>query len=257
MTTSTTSNSISMPISRPGTAISHPWFMLISRSVLFLVIQVLIALIVALTRKGSLSESWNESARWWTFMAFLANFASIYILVRLFKAEGNRYMDMIRFSRETWKTDLFWFFVSSFITLPIAALPMNILGSAIFGDPMTPTLLMFRPLPGWAFALSFLFPLTIGFAELPTYFAYCMPRLEAQLKNGWVAWLLASCFLAAQHIFLPLILDGGFILWRLLMYLPFALFVGLLIKLRPTLLPYAMIVHALADLSAVLVYLTI
>jgi hypothetical protein len=84
-----------------------------------------------------------------------------------------------------------------------------------------------------------------------------MPRLEAQLKNGWAAWLLASCFLAAQHMFLPLILDGGFILWRLLMYLPFALFVGLLIKLRPTLLPYAMIIHALADLSAVLVYLTI
>ena len=91
MTTSTTSNSISMPISRPGTAISRPWFALISRSVLFLVVQVLIALTVALTRKGSLSESWNESARWWTFMAFLANLVSIYLLVRLFKAEGKRY----------------------------------------------------------------------------------------------------------------------------------------------------------------------
>src|SRR5215208_558345 len=176
MTTSTTSNSISMSISRPGRAISQPWFVLISRSVLFLVAQVLIALIVALASKGAVTEAWKESARWWTFMAFLANFASIYVLVRVFKAEGNRYVDRIRFSRETWKTDLFWFFVSSFITLPIAALPMNILGAAIFGDPMTPTLMMFRPLPGWAFALSFLFPLTIGFAELPTYFAYCMPR---------------------------------------------------------------------------------
>jgi hypothetical protein len=134
---------------------------------------------------------------------------------------------------------------------------MSILGKAIFGDPMIPTLMLFRPLPGWALILSFLFPLTIAFAELPTYFGYVMPRLESQLKNGWLAWLIASLALAAQHMFLPFIFDGGFLLWRLLMYLPFALFAGLLIKLRPTLLPYSIIVHALADVSAVLVYLTL
>jgi hypothetical protein len=46
-------------------------------------------------------------------------------------------------------------------------------------------------------------------------------------------------------------------LWRLGMYLPFALFAGLMIKFRPTLLPYYMIVHALMDVSAVMVYLMI
>ena len=114
---------------------------------------------------------------------------------------------------------------------------------------------MFRPLPTWALVVSLLFPLTIGFAELPTYFAYAMPRLEAQLKNGWLACLIASFFLSAQHVFLPLILDGRFMLWRLLMYMPFALFAGLMLKLRPTLLPYFMIVHTLVDISAVSVYL--
>ena len=233
---------------------SYPWLMLMSRSVLFFLFQLLIALVLTLTGRRS---SWEESARWWTFIAFLANFVSIYLLLRVFKTEGKRYLDAIRFSRATWKTDLLWFFGSSFLTLPIAALPMNILGTAIFGDPMIPSLMMFRPLPMWAFVLSFLFPLTIAFAELPTYFGYVMPRLESQLKNGWLAWLIASLGLAAQHMFLPLIFDGGFVLWRLLMYLPFALFAGLLIKLRPTLLPYTMMVHALADVSAVLVYLTI
>jgi hypothetical protein len=213
-------------------------------------------IVLVLTLTGTRS-SWDESARWWTFIAFLANFVSIYLLVRVFKAEGKRYLDAIRFSRATVKTDLLWFFGSSFLTLPIAALPMNFLGSAIFGDPLIPSLMLFRSLPAWAFVLSFLFPLTIAFAELPTYFGYVMPRLESQLRNGWLAWLVASLALAAQHMFLPLIFDGGFILWRLLMYLPFALFTGLLIKLRPTLLPYTMIGHALADISAVLVYLTI
>ena len=190
-------------------------------------------------------------------MVILANVASIYLLVRVFKAEGKRYIDAIRFSGATVKKDLAWFFVSGLIGMPIAAAPMNLLGAAIFGDPMIPTYMRCRALPLWAFVWSCVFPLTIAFAELPTYFGYVMPRLAQQLKNGWLAWLIASLALAAQHMFLPLILDGGFILWRLGMYLPFALFAGFMIKLRPTLLPYYMVVHALIDISAVAVYLMI
>ena len=60
--------SSSMPISRPATANSHPWLMLISRSVLFILFQALIALFFAATGRAS---AWDESARWWTFTAFL------------------------------------------------------------------------------------------------------------------------------------------------------------------------------------------
>ena len=134
--------------------------------------------------------------------------------MRVFNAEGKRYFDILRFSRATWKTDLLWFFGFCIIGLPIAAAIKDPLAVAIFGDAMTPTNMLFRPLPTWAFVLGFLFPLTIAFSELPTYFGYCMPRIEAQLKNGWVAWLIASFFLAAQHMFLPLIFDWGFMLWR-------------------------------------------
>jgi hypothetical protein len=251
-----TSTSASTPLtgSRLIAPQSYPWLMLFSRSALFLFVQILIALVLA---SAGTPSPWNESARWWTFMAFLANFVSIYLLMRVFKAEGRRYFEAISFSRSTVKTDLTWFFLSSLVGMPIAAAPMNILGAWIFGDPMIPTYMLFRSLPTWAFVLSFLFPLTIAFAELPTYFGYVMPRLAAQLKNGWLAWLIASFFLAAQHMFLPLILDGRFMLWRLLMYLPFAFFAGWMIKLRPTLLPYYLIVHALIDISAVMVYVMI
>ena len=207
----------------------------------------MIAFILALT--GSKS-AWDESARYWTFLAFLANFVSLYLLVRLFKTEGKRFWDILRFSRETWKTDLLLFVGLSIIGMPIAAAPREPLAAAIFGDPMIATNMLFRPLPTWAFALSFLFPLTIWFAELPTYFGYVMPRLEAQLRNGWIAWLIAS-------FFLPLILDGGYLLWRFGMFLPFALFTGLVLKFRPSLLPYFVIVHALMDITTVLVYVMI
>jgi hypothetical protein len=172
----------------------------------------------------------------------------------LFQSEGKRYLDILRFSKATVGKDVLWLLGSSVVGIPIMAAPMNTLAALIFGDSMAPIQMMFRPLPGWALILGFLFPLTIAFAELPTYFGYVMPRLAMQLKNGWIAWLVAAFFLAAQHCFLPLILDGRFILWRLGMYLPFALFAGLLLKLRPSLLPYMAIVHALIDISTLSVY---
>ena len=251
-TTGTQSNV--MPISQPGTRISYPWLMLISRSTLFILFQALIALFFVATGNAS---AWDESARWWTFMAFLANFVSIYLLVRLFNAEGKRFFDILKFSRTTWKADLLWFIGASIIGLPLVAAPREPLAVAIFGDAVTATNMLFRPLPTWAFVLSFLFPLTIAFAELPTYFVYVMPRLEAQLRNGWAAWFVASFFLAAQHMFLPLILDGGFLLWRLGMFIPFAFLTGLIVKFRPTLLLYFMVIHALLDISTVLVYLMV
>lgn len=252
----TTAQSNSMSVSQLAT-ISRPWWMLFSRSILFLIAQLLIMLIAALASNRSLPEAWDESARWWTFMAFVANLASLYLLVKMFNLEGRHYWDILRFSRATWKTDLLWFVGFSIISMPIAAAPREPLARLIFGDANIATYMLFRPLPTWAFALSFLFPLTIWFAELPTYFGYCMPRLEAQLKNGWLAWFIASFFLAAQHIFLPLILNGGYLLWRFGMFLPFALVTGLALKFRPGLLPYFVIGHALIDITTVLVYIMI
>jgi hypothetical protein len=234
---------------------SAPWLMLVSRPVLFMLFQGLIALVLMIL--GFAESSWQESARWWTFVVFLTNVVSFFLLVKLFKTEDKNFYSIFHFSQETWKSDLLWFIGFSIISMPLAAAPREPLARAIFGDAMVATNMLFRPLPSWAFLLSFLFPLTIGFAELPTYFGYCLPRLTEQLKNGWIAWLLASFFLAAQHMFLPLILNGGYLMWRLGMFLPFALLVGLALKIRPQLLPYIIIGHALLDVTTVLVYLMI
>lgn len=229
------------------------WLMLISRSILFIIAQALIALLLALAGTNS---AWSEAARWWIFFPIFANAVSILLLIRLFRAEGKRYLDILRFNRATVKTDLLWFFGSGLIGLPIAAAPMNLLGAAIFGDPLIVINMLFRPLPIWALIVGIFFPLTIGFAELPTYFGYVMPRLF-EGKRPWLAYLVASAFLAAQHSFLPFIADGRYLLWRGLMFVPFALYGGLMVKLRPNLLPYFAIVHALIDVSVLTVYLTL
>ena len=51
--------------------------------------------------------------------------------------------------------------------------------------------LLFRPLPNFInYILLIAFPVTIAFAELPTYFGYLMPRLEKSLGKKWLAMLL-------------------------------------------------------------------
>jgi hypothetical protein len=228
-----------------------PGIMLLSRPALFILFQGSIAWILVLIGNP---DGWQEAARWWTFVVILSNLSSWGLLACCMKKEGKKYFDLLSFSRATWKMDVLWLLGLSFIGLPVAAAPMNALAQWIFGDSMTPILMMFRPLPAWALILSFLFPLTIAFSELPTYFGYCMPRLAEQIQSSWKAWLLASLVLAGQHMFLPFIPDGRYLLWRMGMYLPFALFTGLVLKFKPQLLPYFVVVHALIDISTVAVY---
>ena len=220
---------------------------------LFLLFQVLLALVLFLT---GILHAWDESARWWVLTIIPANLVGIYLLNRLFKAEGKRYLEILRFSKDSLGKGL-PVAIGQPRNRPAARHPSDQRpGHPDLRDPETPTGMLFQSLPAWALAVGLLFPLTIAFAELPTYFGYVMPRLAAQLKNGWAAWFIAAFFLGFQHCFLPLILDGRFMLWRFAMYLPFALFAGLVIKLRPRMLPYLAVVHALMDISTLAVYLT-
>ncbi len=250
-TQSTYGKLTSTHLALPAQSFLTPWLMLFSRSTLFFFFQALIAGIFIVMGNSS---GWSEAPRWWTFVATLANCASVGLLARCMHAEGKKYIDLLHFSRGTWKKDVLWLLGLSVIGLPIAAAPIYTLATAIFGNRMAPIQMMFRPLPTWALVISFLFPLTIAFAELPTYFGFVMPRLARQLKSSWAAWLLASLFLAGQHMFLPFIADSRFLLWRMGMYMPFALFAGLALKFRPQLLPYFAIVHALMDISTVATY---
>jgi hypothetical protein len=47
----------------------------------------------------------------------------------------------------------------------------------------------------------------------------------------------------------PLLWDARFLTWRGLMFIPFALVTGLILRWRPALLPYFAVVHILMDAS--------
>ena len=61
--------------------------------------------------------------------------------------------------------------------------------------------------------------------------------------------LLAAFWHAVQHCTLPVIFDVRFVLWRLTMFLPFALLIAVVVRRWPRLLPYMMIGHVLMDMQ--------
>jgi hypothetical protein len=218
--------------------------LLFSRIILFAVFQTIISIFC---------NSWHESERYWMLVATLGNVVSIYLLAVLFKREGKKYLHIFRFNKQNWKKDARLFCFLFLVLIPIALVPNYFLSLWFWGDPNIPFRILFQPISNyWAYFLIISFPVTIAFAELATYFGYIMPRLENVLGKTWLAVLLPVLFLSLQHCCLPLVFDTKFILYRGLMYLPFALFIGIALRKRPRLLPYFVILHGLMDMQAVL-----
>jgi hypothetical protein len=136
------------------------------------------------------------------------------------------------------------------ILAPIAFLPNILLGEWLFGSSEASLDYMLRPMSKTAAYITlFLFPITQGLVEIPLYFVYVKPRLTKLGYSKVFALVLPAIFLSLQHIAMPLVFDINYLVWRALMYLPFAFFIGIVLEKRQTLLPYLLITHVLMDMS--------
>lgn len=224
-----------------------PLFMLIARTLLFAGFQALIALVFTLS--GSLAP-WLASVAWWPIVPVFANLVTLLLLNRLFRGEGSKLSSLYKFQRGQVGKDLLIVFGLLIVAGPVAVLPNFLVANWLYGGMEEVGALFFQRIPVWAALFSVLFfPITNALAELPTYVGYSMPRLAVLSHRGWVAVLLAGFFLAFQHVALPLFYDWRFMLWRLLMFLPFGLLIAALVYWRPRLLPYMLIIHGLMDLQ--------
>lgn len=232
---------------------TFPWFLLPARLLLFAGFQAVIAIIYLL--RGT-EDSWTESAAWWPITVALTNFVCLGLLVRIFRLEGKNYWSIFRVVRKSIKSDLLVMLGLLVITGPVAFLPNLLLGNALFGDQMAAMELFLRPLPLWGTILAIaLFPITQGMVELPFYFLYILPRLEAQTRKLWLALALSALMLGIQHLAVPLLYDARFILWRGLMFIPFAFLAGAALRWRPRLMPYMALVHVVMDFATAVMLL--
>ncbi len=217
-----------------------------SRFLLFLISQAVIAIIFS---------SWSRSEGYWLLAATLTNLVSITFMWFLFRREGLSYCRLFRFSRVTLRKDILIFSGLVFLCGPVVFGPNYLLSAWLWDDPSIPYEMMFRPVEKWlAIVLLFAFPVTIVFAELATYFGYIMPRLADRMRPKWLAVFLPVLFLSMQHMTLPFIPDLTFILYRGLVFLPFAVLIGVALYKRPTLFPYFAILHGVMDMGTAVMF---
>ncbi len=227
----------------------YPLAMLVSRTILFAAFQALIAIVFVVLGNPA---PWEASMAWWPATATLTNLVCLWLLSQLLHREGLGLIDLYRIDGRFWKGDLLVLLGFMVIAGPVGFLPNGMTATLLWGSTQPSADLFFRPLPlPVIYASLVLFPITNGLTELTLYFGYVMPRLRKLWNNTWLAIIVTSFFLAAQHMTLPLIFDSRYLTWRLVMFMPFALFVGIVLAWRPRLLPYMLLVHALMDLSLV------
>lgn len=232
---------------KPG--LLPPLLLLPGRMILFLAFQLSFALF---------SDSFEQSAGYWILAATATNILNIVVLIRIFKSEGRRYHELFGFDKTSLKKDIMLFSGVILVCLPVVFLPNYVLGIWLWGDPSVPFKMLFKPVPlPLAYILLVLFPVTIALAELATYFRYIMPALMKHLRKKWLAVFLPVLFLAIQHCTLPFIADFRFIVYRLLMYFPFACLIGIMLYKRPRLFPYFAVMHGLLDFGAVILLLEV
>lgn len=232
-----------------------PLLMLVIRSLLFLLFQVLIALTFFF--KGS-SAAWNDSAAWWPIAITLTDLVCLGFLVLFYQQEGKNFWAVFHIQRQSMKSDLLFMLGFLLIGGLVGYLPNIMSAKWLFGDPQIALNMLVRPLPAWAAITGVvLFPLLQGLVEITTYMLYAMPRLEAGGLRPWISVGLASFWLSAQHIFAPFVLDGHFIVYRLVMFLPFAILLAVVMRVRPRIMPYMAVMHVLMDLSVAVMFLPV
>ncbi len=232
-----------------------PWLMLFARPVLFLAVQTAFA--AAFWVAGA-AMPWEQAANWWLITVSIADLICLALLSRLFAAEGRRLRDLFRIQRSRIRGDLLALLGLTLVTAPVALLPNLMLGQVLFDNPDDLMALFVRPIPMWAALVAvFLFPVAQGLSETPTYFGYVMPRLAAQGVNKWLAIALPALMLGLQHVAAPLLFNVPFMLWRGLMYIPFAFVVGFAFHWRPSLLPYFVVVHIMMNVSLAVMFLQV
>lgn len=231
-----------------------PLVIIFSRTFLFAFFQLSFYALFTLMGKDN---PWMRSAAYWPFAMILTNIVSAITLTILLKREGSRFRDFFAVNKPTIVKDALLALGLFLVVGILGFLPSPLLGNWFFGDAMLGNRLLFQPLPQWAAVVSvILFPISMPFGELTTYFGYGMPRLELATKSKALSIVLPALLLSFQHAALPLLFNfnGLFLLWRALVFLPFAFSLAFIIRWKPRLFPYFLIGHFLIDIGTAMMF---
>ncbi|PLS18013.1 hypothetical protein CVD28_10050 [Bacillus sp. M6-12] len=224
------------------------YFSLIMRSLFFIIFG---TVFVAILSVNGAEQPLKEAEKWWPFQVVLANIISFIMLTHFLRKEKKSYISLFKTKRIGLKKSLKEFFLLVIVAVVSGAVPLYVFSYLFLGSIIPPDN-MFQPLPVWAALIALIiFPVSNALVELPTYIGYALPRLEQHYGSKWKPIIFAGMALALQHVFLPLIFDPSYMLWRFFSFIPMAIILGA-IFLKTRRLSTIIMVHYLLDLQLII-----
>lgn len=187
----------------------------------------------------------TDISNWWTVVATVVNVFTIILLVTLSKRNNMTYGDLINFRKGN--TKVREIVIISIIVLVVGTGVMYLAEFLCYGVVPCVSPTMMAPIAKILAIINFfLLPVSTAFAEDGLYLG-CGVNV---IKNKWAGVLIPAFFYALQHCFIPTLLDGRFVIYRFLSFLPLTIILCVYYRKKRNPVPI-MVGHALIDMMTV------
>lgn len=165
-------------------------------------------------------EKLENLFHWWSVIASIINVLVIGILLFLCKKQKITYRKLIQYEKGTCKWYVAFLIVVSMLMVGMGG--MYLAGFICYGVFPYLAPMLIAPIPLiLAIVNLFLLPITTTLAEDGLYLGLGVNYI----KNKWIAIFVPAFFYAIQHSFIPMLLDGRYIMYRFLSFLPLTLWI--------------------------------
>ena len=212
-------------------------YLLPIRSVIFVIVFVLGAKIIG--------KELSDISNWWTIVATIVNIFTIILLIFVSKKNNMTYLELINYRKG--ETKVKQVIIISIIVLVIGVGGMYLAGFICYGIIPYSSPMMIAPVIKILAIINFLLlPITTAFAEDGLYLGCGVNVINSKVTGIFIP----AFFYALQHCFIPTLLDGKYILYRFLSFLPLTIILCWYYQKKRNPVPI-MVGHALIDMMTV------
>ena len=209
-------------------------YLLPIRSVVFILIFVLGSLITG--------KELSAISNWWTIVATIVNIFTIILLIVVSKKYDMTYWELINYQKGETKAGQV--VLISIVVLVGGMGVMYLAGFLCYGKiPYAPPMMIAPVMKLLAIINFFLLPVTTAFAEDGLYLG-CGVNM---IKNKTLGIIIPAFFYALQHCFIPTLIDGRYIIYRFLSFLPLTIILCYYYQRKRNPVPI-MVGHAIIDM---------
>jgi hypothetical protein len=209
-------------------------------------------LVTLIALASGTSHPVTAAASWWMVSGTLIDIGCLIALTLLTRREGIRLVDLLGLGNRPIFRELLFGLVLVLALIPALAIT-QVLTFLFYSGHFPPQITLVH-LPAWATVYSIIvWPVIWALTEQMTYMGYLFPRLEVLTRRTLFAAAIVLVVWSLQHLALPFVPDGRYVVYRTITTLPIAMtaVVLYLFVLRRRLLPLV-VVHWMADVFAAL-----